>query len=305
MQPGRPICDTSAVQPEIELRHFRYVVAVAEEGTFTAAAARLGMTQPALSRAIRVVEAAVGAPLFERGPSGATLTAAGRALRDDAVLVTQAARTAITRASRNRQHLQVTARACDIDVLEHHVRAYNITHGAQVPARAAVVEGRVQLEQLRTADADMSLVRTPFDDQGFDSHLIRSENRVALIPIAHPLAGRQRVDRAELAGEAIPVWPDHTRAQAAHWAGADLDPHRWSAGPIVTDSAQFSACIRLGQAIGFVPEPLLPELSLTGIAVVDVAGISKSQLRLVWADTATARVAPFVQRATEMKDITK
>ncbi|KRF46453.1 hypothetical protein ASH01_21955 [Terrabacter sp. Soil811] len=64
----------------MESRELRYFVTVAEEGNFTRAAARLFMTQPALSRAIRQIERDVGSPLFLRSNKGATLTFAGQVL---------------------------------------------------------------------------------------------------------------------------------------------------------------------------------------------------------------------------------
>src|SRR5215510_12645128 len=63
----------------MELRQLRYVVAVAEEGNFTRAAARVHVAQPAISQQIAQVERELGAPLFERSPRGAALTAAGAA----------------------------------------------------------------------------------------------------------------------------------------------------------------------------------------------------------------------------------
>ena len=66
--------------PGMELRHLRYFLAVADEGTFTRAAARLFVAQPALSRQVRDLERHVGAPLFVRGSRGAALTDAGRRL---------------------------------------------------------------------------------------------------------------------------------------------------------------------------------------------------------------------------------
>ncbi len=60
-----------------ELRHF---VLIAEIGNFTRAAARAHLTQPALSASIRRLEGKMGARLFDRGRTGATLTAAGAAL---------------------------------------------------------------------------------------------------------------------------------------------------------------------------------------------------------------------------------
>jgi DNA-binding transcriptional LysR family regulator len=79
----RPRADTRAPQG-LELRHLRYLAAVAEAGTFTRAAERLFIAQPTLSQQIGRLEQLVGAPLLVRGRDGARLTAAGAVLLDAA-----------------------------------------------------------------------------------------------------------------------------------------------------------------------------------------------------------------------------
>jgi len=64
----------------VELRHFRAVVAIAEEGTLTRAAERLGIQQPPLTRMLRSCEETMGVQLFERHAKGMRLTAAGRSM---------------------------------------------------------------------------------------------------------------------------------------------------------------------------------------------------------------------------------
>lgn len=63
---------------ELELRHLRTVRAVAEAGSVTKAAARLGLSQPALTAQLRRIESVLGGQLFERGAHGAVPTELGR-----------------------------------------------------------------------------------------------------------------------------------------------------------------------------------------------------------------------------------
>jgi LysR family hca operon transcriptional activator len=71
----------------MELRHLRYFIAVAEEGSLTVAAEqRLHTAQPSLSRQIRDLELEVGTPLLTRSARGVALTPAGRAFLDHARL---------------------------------------------------------------------------------------------------------------------------------------------------------------------------------------------------------------------------
>src|SRR6266436_3438539 len=76
------------MEVEIELRHLRYFVAVADAGNLTVAAQRmLHTSQPSLSRQIRDLENEVGARLLTRSARGIELTSAGRTFLDHAGLV--------------------------------------------------------------------------------------------------------------------------------------------------------------------------------------------------------------------------
>lgn len=78
-----PQLDAQAPQG-LELRHLRYLVAVADAGTFTRAAERLFVAQPTLSQQIRQLEQLLGTPLLHRRRDGVQLTAAGAVLLDAA-----------------------------------------------------------------------------------------------------------------------------------------------------------------------------------------------------------------------------
>ena len=67
----------------VELRHLRYLVAVADAGTFTRAAERMSVTQPTLSQQIRRLEEMIGAPLLDRRRDGVRLTEAGSVLLEE------------------------------------------------------------------------------------------------------------------------------------------------------------------------------------------------------------------------------
>ena len=75
---------THSVMKNMDIRHLRYFLAVADSGSVAAAARRLHIVQPALSRQIRDLEDELGAPLFSRSAKGVELTAAGEQFALDA-----------------------------------------------------------------------------------------------------------------------------------------------------------------------------------------------------------------------------
>lgn len=72
---------------QIEFRHLRYFLAVAEELHFRKAADKLFVSQPGLSRQIKQMEEELGFPLFERTNKRVTMTKAGKYLREEVALI--------------------------------------------------------------------------------------------------------------------------------------------------------------------------------------------------------------------------
>jgi DNA-binding transcriptional LysR family regulator len=84
----------------VELRHLRYFVAVAEEGSLTRAADRLGIQQPPLGQQIRLLEQQLGVELFERRPRQIALSESGRFFLEEARAVLKSALEATERVRR-------------------------------------------------------------------------------------------------------------------------------------------------------------------------------------------------------------
>ena len=71
----------------MDLRHLRYFQAVAEELSYSRAADRLHIAQPALSRAVQEIEAELGGPVLDRNRRRVSLTPAGKVLLREASIV--------------------------------------------------------------------------------------------------------------------------------------------------------------------------------------------------------------------------
>ncbi|MDZ5451779.1 LysR family transcriptional regulator [Labrys sp. ZIDIC5] len=195
----------------IELRHLRYAVAVADEGHVTRAAERLGIQQPPLSQQIRVLERAVGAPLFQRLPRGVRLTEPGRVLVERARLVLQdvdAALEAARRAARGEQgRLAVgyTTSAAFHPLVSAVVRGLR---DAAPGIALSLEEGSTGdlIELLRADRLDAAFVRAPAArPDGLIVEPLHVEEMLVALPDHHPLAAvslrRQRLSLAALANE--------------------------------------------------------------------------------------------------------
>ncbi|GAA5137830.1 LysR substrate-binding domain-containing protein [Pseudonocardia adelaidensis] len=251
----------------MELRHLRYFVAVAEELSFTRAAARLGIAQPPLSQQIGKLERELEVRLFERGPRGVRLTTAGTALLGEARMVL--ARTGeATRIVRQVEHgrtgaVRVGSVASGFSgVLLDLLPAFRAAYPAVLPL-VYEMEAVPQLEALGQGRIDIGFLRSSAPHPGVSLWPLRAEPLVAALPEDHELARAERVPLAALAGEPFVLFP---RADA----------------PEAFDTI-IGACDRAGFAPDVVYEAsndhTLVALVASGLAVSLVPG-STSNLRI-------------------------
>ena len=189
----------------MELRHLRYFVAVAEEGSLTVAAEkRLHTAQPSLSRQIRDLEYEVGVPLLTRSVHGVELTAAGRAFLDHARLTLTQAEAAGEAARRAAQpSKQVFAMGFttgqEVDWLP---RATSLLRGelANIEIRVSSDHSATLVNELVQGKLDIAILRAE-KVADIEIRVIAQEPLVAILPSDHRLARLKTVDVRDFVGE--------------------------------------------------------------------------------------------------------
>jgi DNA-binding transcriptional LysR family regulator len=178
----------------VELRHLRYFVAVAEEGSVTKAARRLNMEQPPLSQQIRALETELGVRLFDRVAKRVVLNAAGKQFLEDARHTLDSAAQAVTRVRRfDRGEQGHVACGFTSSASLHHlapklIRAFREAY----PLATLDVEERETFELLSGVDQkrlDVAFVRaTGSRFPALASHVLHEEAFLAALPLDHALA---------------------------------------------------------------------------------------------------------------------
>lgn len=192
----------------MELRHLRYFVAVAEEGSLSVAAERrLHTSQPSLSRQMRDLEDEIGVELLARSRRGIALTPAGRAFLHHArlILAQTAAATAAARHAAHSGHRTLALgflTGCEPRWLPEVMRVLR----DELPRIEVTIASRhsPQLaEDLTTGKLDAGFMRA---EAGFPSlayRVLTSEPLIVVLPSGHHLADKETIDPADLAGEAF------------------------------------------------------------------------------------------------------
>ncbi|GAA3120294.1 LysR family transcriptional regulator [Streptomyces rectiviolaceus] len=194
----------------LDLNKLEHLVAVAEEGSLTRAAARLHLSQQALSSSIRVLEREVGVPLLERGSAGITVLPAGQALVEDARVLNGMARSALYRARYIGRGEADTLRIGYTPAVtgEEIVALLSSVTDAR-PGIAPEVHQRYPAEltaALLAGDLDVGLCRGTAPAHGLTRTTLGHQRLHIAVAADHPIATRTAVSLAELADEPFMVW---------------------------------------------------------------------------------------------------
>ncbi len=196
------------MRDEIEVRHLRYFVAVTEERHFGHAARALGITQPVLSRQIRVLEKLLGIPLFASTRPSLVLTPEGQSFFEEARIILQqidrATRSA--RQSRRKESLSVAYEPC------------SAFHGFVLVAqqlRNSMPHLRLDIQQvpisehtqrLRSGEIDIAYGHRGEAADGISYQVLSSEPLMVVLASKHRLARRRVVDLLDLQDDPFVFW---------------------------------------------------------------------------------------------------
>ncbi|GAA3284605.1 LysR family transcriptional regulator [Dactylosporangium vinaceum] len=270
---------------DVETRELRYFVAVAEELHFGRAAARLGIAQPPLSRAIRRLEHRMGVALLVRTSRGNQLTAAGEVLLGEARVALDAITAAVRRSRRAGAAQQSLVLAMkpggDGGMLPQILAAYESEPDA-LPVQFAFSLGE-RAAMLHSGRADVGLLHHPQNDlQGLAREALSVQRRVVALAEGHRLAARDSVCLADLAGETMPRWPE----------AVDRGP-----GPVVRDAGELMQLVALGRVVALVDESAL-DRPYRGVTYRAVRDAPPATLVVAWPEGSRSRhVAAFVRAA--------
>lgn len=196
----------------MELRHLRYFVAVAEEGSLTLAAEkRLHVAQPSLSRQLRDLELEIGVQLFERNSRGVELTPAGRAFLDHARLSLGQASEAVAAARRAARPPKTNfavgfLTGQEVEWLPH-VTQVLASELKNIDFRVSSDFSPAIGEAVQRGEIDLGFSRIePQPDVTYK--IIAHEPIVVILPSDHPLAARAEVDPRDLDPDAFIGYSD-------------------------------------------------------------------------------------------------
>ncbi|MER5338136.1 LysR family transcriptional regulator [Micromonospora sp. NPDC002717] len=279
---------------DVQLRQLRTLVAVVDAGTFTDAAAVLGVSQAAVSRSVSALEAALGARLLQRTTRHVSLTGTG-------TRVVAAARRVLDEVAHLRRIVEESRTELRVGyawaALGKHTRRLQKTWAAAHPQVPLVfVQSNTPTAGLSEGTADVAVIRRHLADPRFDTALLGVETRYAAVATDNPLARRRSVRTADLAR--YPVAIDSrtgTTTPALFQPGAEPATIRTTHGV-----DEWLTLIAAGQAVGITSEATANQNPRPGVAYRAVRDAQPIPVWLAWwKDDPPAHLTELVNLACE------
>ncbi|NWE45418.1 LysR family transcriptional regulator [Pseudomonas gingeri] len=258
----------------MEIRHFRYFLAVAQQRNFTRAAEQLDIAPPTLSRQIQDMENALGTRLFLRGQREVSLTEAGAALLPEAEVTVRQ----FEHAQRNAQragrgeigHIELgyVAGAVYCGVLQRQVKAFvraftdvslNVRETPMATLPGLIAEGRF----------DIGYVRSPMSlPEGVDAVRLNTEGFVLAMADDSWLCRLKNIGAEHLQNETF-VLPEQISGTLQVAAQGGYAP---KLGPQPGGLVAVIAAISLGQGVAVVPESVIGHINLPNVVYRPIEG---------------------------------
>ncbi|RKE18041.1 LysR family transcriptional regulator [Streptomyces sp. TLI_171] len=271
---------------DVDTRMLRYLTMVCEEGQLTAAAARLGVSQPTLTKQVRALERELGVELFRRSKAGVSPTAAGAELAGHAKQLLagweEALRATRRAAAEAGGELRVGFEGSTINLLG---RAVVEDFARRMPG------WRVQMRQnnwfdeslgLASGQLDLALWHAPACVAERYAHvLLGTEERWVVLAADHRLAARVTVHADDLWDEPFVSIPEEAGLWRDYWLGA---PERGGRpvriGAVAHNADEWMAAVACGQGVGFAPQSAARWAGRPDVRCLPVRGLSPSLVGL-------------------------
>lgn len=258
---------------DMELRHFRCVLAVAHSLHFSRAAAELGISPPALTKQVQETEQLLGTRLFQRSKRAVSLTAAGelfvleaaRAL-DQLAQAQDVARRA-GRGELGRLEIGYVASAAYSGVLQDQFSRFRASHpGIHISAREQAMDALPGL--LDQGRVDLAFVRPPLHlPDGIDMVVLLRDRFVLAVQADSPLAGLGVIGPAALAQQAFIVPEQELGTLEVSRRGGFAAQVVSRPGSLVAVLTEVS----LGVGCAIVPHSVMASVQLPGVVFRELA----------------------------------
>ena len=260
---------------DIELRHLRYFLAVADTLHFTKAAKQLGIAQPPLSQQIKKLEELLGHPLFVRSTRGVRLTPAG------AILATRARDTInkinddlaqVRRLGRGEEGTLTVGFSGSVMFtnLPKAIQAYRRRY-PKVELRLREMVTAAQIAALLDRTIDLVFLRDGDPTEGIEIGTLLKERFIAVLPESHPLAAKRSLRMQDLAHERFVLFGRH-HGLLAYDRTIEACMQAGFRPNLVQEAPQFPTVIRLvaaGVGVSLMPA-CLANLAIPGAVYRDV-----------------------------------